>query len=537
MASTAHPFRVETRQRAPCSPDLRFGLTLTSVLTLFAVLVHGYHPYTEDGGVYLTGARRLLDPSLYPRDTAFVTAPTRFSIFAPFVAGLTRLSGLGGSSGLALVVLLLHVATVWATLASSWLLACRCFPERRARSGGVLLLACWLGLPVAGTSLLLMDPYLTARSFATPCLLLALAGVLQSTSAREPNQEKQAANGRRRGLALWAGSIVVATLMHPLMAAYAVGASVLLAWIRVSRAATRALGLAGIGLAALAAAWIVHAFAPAEPPGYTQVALSRSYWFLARWRWYELAGIAGPVAVLTAFAVRDRSHPPDEGSATRALALAGICAAFLATAVSAIFVHQRGPDYLVARLQPMRELEFVYVALIMLLGGWLGRAVLGGRPWRWVAAALLLSVPLYVAARRTTSHSRAIELPWEPPVNAWSQAFVWIRDHAPGDALFALYPDYVKTTGEDAQSFRAIAERSVLADYSKDGGEASIAPQLTKAWVRAQAAQQGLATESDAARRSKLVPLGVSWIVIEAGRPTGLDCPYRNSAVKVCRLQ
>jgi hypothetical protein len=29
---------------------------------------------------------------------------------------------------------------------------------------------------------------------------------------------------------------------------------------------------------------------------------------------------------------------------------------------------------------------------------------------------------------------------------------------------------------------------------------------------------------------------GVSWIVVEQPGPTGLECPYENSAVRVCRV-
>ena len=48
---------------------------------------------------------------------------------------------------------------------------------------------------------------------------------------------------------------------------------------------------------------------------------------------------------------------------------------------------------------------------------------------------------------------------------------------------------YITSPGEDAQSFRAIAERSAMPDYSKDGGEASIMPGLTSAWMSGVVAQ------------------------------------------------
>ena len=123
------------------------------------------------------------------------------------------------------------------------------------------------------------------------------------------------------------------------------------------------------------------------------------------------------------------------------------------------------------------------------------------------------------------------------PRNLWVQAFVWVRGNTAQDALFALDADYINAAGEDAQCFRAITERSALPDYSKDGGEASIAPELAGAWAIGQTAQQGLSEESDAQRTAALRPLGVEWVVMAADAATNFDCPYRNAAVRVCRLR
>ena len=75
---------------------------------------------------------------------------------------------------------------------------------------------------------------------------------------------------------------------------------------------------------------------------------------------------------------------------------------------------------------------------------------------------------------------------------------MWISRNTPKDALFAMDADYITKPGEDAQGFRAIAERSVLPDYSKDGGVVANKPLLTGAWMRGQAVQTGLSTENDA---------------------------------------
>jgi len=51
------------------------------------------------------------------------------------------------------------------------------FPTSR-RAGRVLLVAATLTVPVAGTALFLLDPYLNPRSLSAPAILFALANVL-----------------------------------------------------------------------------------------------------------------------------------------------------------------------------------------------------------------------------------------------------------------------------------------------------------------------------------------------------------------------
>jgi hypothetical protein len=102
--------------------------------------------------------------------------------------------------------------------------------------------------------------------------------------------------------------------------------------------------------------------------------------------------------------------------------------------------------------------------------------------------------------------------------------------------VFALDAEYITQPGEDAQSFRAIAERSVLPDYSKDGGVVTNRSELAASWAQGQTAQAGLNLESDKQRLAALKPLGVTWVVLERGAATGFVCSYANDAVKVCRL-
>jgi hypothetical protein len=506
---------------------------LLAGLTVLAVAVGGYHPFAEDGGLYAAGVKRLLDAGLYPQGAEFVLEPMRWSLFAPAVAGMVRVSHMG----LPTVLLLVHLASVWATLYAAWMLAERCFETRAARTGAVVLLACWLLLPVAGTALLLMDPYVTARSFSTPCMVLALVGALDMTERDAP---------RWRGLLLWGGSMVLAGAMHPLMAAYALGATAVLVCVRSSHRLVRAWGMAAMAAAAVGVAGALQAMARPESTGYVRVALTRTYWFPMEWRWFELVGLAAPLVILYAWTRGVGTHIPDVrygapkfvtvADARSALARMAVVVGATAWVVAMLFARTGAPTHLVARLQPLRAFQVVYLVMVMMLGGLLGERVLRRRAWRWCAAALLLGGVMFGAARSAFPSSNHLELPGRTARNAWVQAFVWIRENTAKGALFALDADYINARGEDAQCFRAIAERSALPDYSKDGGEASIAPELTEAWMKGQAAQAGLSGMTDTERLRVLQPLGVSW-VLDSRAETKLDCPYANGSAKVCRLR
>jgi hypothetical protein len=140
------------------------------------------------------------------------------------------------------------------------------------------------------------------------------------------------------------------------------------------------------------------------------------------------------------------------------------------------------------------------------------------------------------AATQSVSASNHLELPWRPTPNPWSQAFEWARANTPTDALFALDADYITTSGEDAQTFRATAQRSMLPDFSKDGGEAAIRPSLSAAWFAGSTAQQHLSTLTPQQREARLQPLGVTWLILRADAKTNGACPYANAVVKVCPL-
>ncbi len=134
----------------------------------------------------------------------------------------------------------------------------------------------------------------------------------------------------------------------------------------------------------------------------------------------------------------------------------------------------------------MRIYQMVYVVMILAIGEFAGRRVLKRHYWRWTMLVFLVGGSMLFVQMRTFPDSAHIEFPWESPGsfspgsassgNGWEQGFVWIRNHTPNDAVSALDADYITAAGEDAQNFSAIAERSALPDYAKDGGIATMAP-------------------------------------------------------------
>jgi hypothetical protein len=524
--SLASPISLQEIQQEKSQRELRFAIALVTALTPLALLIHGYHPYAEDGGIYMPEIKRLLDPGLYTTGSEFVVKHLQYSLFAPAMAGLVRSLHLR----LEIVLLLVHLVTFWITLFAAWLLAARCYDSRLARAGAVTLLAAWMTLPIAGTSLMLMDPYVTARSFSTPCALLALAGALEFLLPQFELEDWQAR--QRRGLFVCCAALAVAAVMHPLMAAYAFGSVVLLSTITSSNRLVRIWGTLGICLSAVATADGLVLAAPPENSIYQRIMLTRDYWFLNQWHCYEWVGLAAPILILATIGTRRRS---DRNAARVGLSRMAVAAGLTAVVVALLFARPGMETHLVARLQPLRIFQIVYVIMTLALGASLAEQVLQRRPVRWVVAFSLLAGVMAMVERRTFPASTHIEQ-LSRTKNQWERAFSWIAVNTPRDAVFALDVQYITKPGEDAQGFRAIAERSALPDFSKDAGVVTNRPELAAMWLRGQVAQAKLNTETDADRIAALKPLGVTWLVLDSSAVTNLVCEYRNAAVKVCRL-
>ena len=94
-----------------------------------------------------------------------------------------------------------------------------------------------------------------------------------------------------------------------------------------------------------------------------------------------------------------------------------------------------------ARLQPLRSLHFLYIVMFVVMGGFLAEYVLKDRVWRWLLLLIPLSLGMFMGQRALFPASAHVEWPGRAPKNPWAQAFVWIRQDTPVNAMFALDPE------------------------------------------------------------------------------------------------
>ena len=481
------------------------------LLALAAVFVHGYHLGVDDGAIYVPAIKKVFDPQLYPFGAEFFQEHGRMSLFAPLVA----LSARAFHLPVDVAVFLWHIFGIFLLLAAGWRIASLCFISMRARWASVSLLAVLLTVPVAGTALVIADPYLTARSLSTPITMFAIDAFLRD---------------RKLTAFLW---LVITALIHPQMAVFGLGFMIFAAlpghwWPRASSNAVRAAALA----APLPSRWPQgFNFHPVQGT-YRDVLYSRTFFFASLWQWYEWIGVVLPLGILYGFTrIQPRNTQPMFHRICRVLVPFGIFSTL-------VFLVLSSSRYLVnfVRLQPMRSFHVIYVLFYLLVGGLLGEYILKGRTWLWIALFAPLAAGMFAVDRVTYPHSTHIEWPNTNAANPWVAAFLWARHNTPKDAVFALDPRYLAIPEEDQHGFRAIAERSVLADAVKDSGAVSLFPQLTPDW---EAQQQVVAgwnhfQTADFIRLAQQYP--VTWVILQQPAPAGFDCPYHNSAVEVCRI-
>jgi hypothetical protein len=504
------------------------------LLTVLGMWLQGYHPGAEDDGVYLAAIKKDLNPVLYPHDADFFKVQLQATIFDKVIARSVRLTHLPVASAILAWQFISIFLILWGCLRISE----RIFDEAHAQWAAVALIAALLTLPVAGTALYIDDQYLHPRALATAAILAAIAAVLD----------------RRRvvtGLLL-----VLAFVIHPLMASFGISFCIFLSWPTRVRPSV-------YSAAALPLAWVFQSTSPA----WQQAANTRDYYFLSRWQWYEWLGVVAPLFLLGCFyqTARREDLRVDGGAApeganasvgltaslkrcpdtnrgyphtTQARALIASRAALFGVFQFIVALAIMLPPSLqrLRPFQPMRYLHLLYILLFLLIGGTIGQKILRRHAYRWALLFIPLGVGMFWAQRLTFPATPHFEWPGAARGNAWVEAFQWVRDNTPSDSLFALDPYYMKMPGEDFHSFRALAERSVLADYVKDASVATQVPSLSGRWkdeVDAQGGWKDYHLEDFQRLRARF---GVNWVVVASPGVQGLECPFRNRAVLVCRI-
>jgi hypothetical protein len=479
---------------------------LLLLLTAGALLVQGYHPYAEDAEIYLPGVEKILHPGLFPAWREFFLAHASMTLFPNLIAFSLRVTHLPIEAGL----FLWQVASIFLLLLACWELSGLFFSSARARWGGVCLVAALLTIPVAGTALYIMDQYLNPRNLA------AFAGIFMAARTLEKKYVRAL---------LW---LAFAGSMHPLMWVFPF--SFCLLFVVMERFESHFKGTPTAGLAGALFLWMP--LAPAASAAYHEAAKQHAYHYIQNWAWYELLGIVAPLGLFLWFgrtARRREWHLVERVS--RAFVVYG-----LIYLVMALLVDLPSRFEALARLQPLRSLHFLYIVMFVLMGGFLAEYVLRDRVWRWLLLFVPLMVGMFVAQRALFPASAHVEWPGAAPKNPWEQAFVWIRQNTPEDAVFTLDPYYMQIEGEDEVGFRCLAERSRLADGVKDNGVVSMFPPLAEEWwgqVRDQSAWKNLGAEDFSRLKAKY---GVSWVVVQQPGVGGIDCVYQNRDVRVCRL-
>jgi hypothetical protein len=477
------------------------NLGILLLLTAFAILLHGYHPGVEDDGVYLPAIKRQLNPQLYPHDFEFFTLQLQATVFDKLIAGSIRLTHLP----VGIAVLLWHFVSVFLLLWGCWQISRRCFNEPHAQWAAVTTVAVLLTMPVAGTALYLGDQYLHPRLLASGVILGAIVAILDRTYF------------------LAAACLAIALIIHPLMASFGISYCIFLAWKERPRANAPLLALL------FPLGWI---FEPTSD-AWRAAAHTRDYYSLSNWHWYEWLGVFAPLVLLWWFRrVATRGGSTVVAHVTWRLVGYGLFQLAVASTIMLPASLER-----LKPLQPMRYLHLLYLIFVLISGGLIGRHILRRRVFRWLLFFVPLSLVMFYTQRQTFPASPHLEFPGTVSHNSWIQAFEWVRQNTPLDGYFALDPHYMERPGEDFHSFRALAERSALADYVKDPSVATQVPRLAPRWQEQVHAQEGWSHFQAADFQRLKRRFGEDWVVLEGNAAPGMDCPYHNEVLRVCRIE
>jgi hypothetical protein len=479
--------------------------------SILAFAVMGYHPGIEDDSVYLAAVKSNVNPALYPHDAEFFRTQLQATLFDKWVAGFIHVTGIP----VAATELLWQFASIALILFGCWSIARKLFDDPRAQWAGVAMVGAMLTLPVAGTALYLADQHLHPRNVATAIILLAISRILA---------------GKRWQAALL---LLLSFFLHPIMAAMGISFCIFLAVSMLEPVQDWLRGRRWTPSSATAAAFVPLGWMFEKPtPIWHQALETRTYYFLYQWAWYEWLGAIAPLFL---FWLLWRVAEKRGNTLLARFALAVFAYGVFQQAVAMVML---GTPALVrlTPLQPMRFLHLIYVFMALIAGALLGKYLLKASVWRWAVFLLIANGSMFAAQRQQFSGSNHLELPGRQSANQWLQAFDWIRQNTPTDAYFVLDPLYMAKPGEDYHSFRALAERSQLADALKDTAVVTQVPELGPVWKRQVEAQAGWPSFKLADFERLKREFGVNWALVSYPQPAGLQCRWHNDLLAVCQI-
>jgi hypothetical protein len=482
---------------------------LLTLVTFAAILVHGYHPAVEDASIYLPGIKKMLDPSLFPYNAAFFTSHAHMTFFPNLVTLFVRATHLP----LDWALLVLHLLSIFFLLFGCLRLGRFVFRSSVAPWGGVALVAALLTIPVAGTALYIFDEYLNPRSISVPALLFLVVAAYE-----------------RRWVMCGALAIFAAAI-HPLMAAFGIAyvlLSLLLAQFRTSTSSPTS-------ASAARAFTLLLPFGLSQPmtDAYRKILQGNTYFSVLNWEWYEWLGALAPPLLLWWFhRIGEKTSRPGLDRVGRDLAVFG---SIFTIAALVINIPQRFSSLML--LQPMRAFHLIYIAFFVISGGLLADYVLKNKTWRWLLLFLPLCGGMWFKQQQIFSSTQHLELPGRAPSGDWEEAFLWIRQNTPKDAYFALDPQYMNLPGEDQHGFRALAERSMLADSVKDRSAMSMFPQMAETWKQQADAERDWQHFGWSDFQRLKAQFGVDWVVLRRPVNSGMTCPHENPTLLICRVE
>lgn len=479
-------------------------LILTFSVLAFAVM--GYHPGIEDDGVYLSAVKGDLNPALYPHDSEFFRVQLQATLFDKWVAGFVHWTHIP----VAYTEFLWQFASIVLIILGCWSIARQLFQEPLAQWAGVALVASMMTLPVAGTALYLADQHLHPRNISTALILLAVSFILAG----------------KRWLAV--PLLILSFVLHPIMAALGISFCFFLSMALLEPVHVWLRSLRGSLAAAAPLGWMFES----PTPVWRRALETRTYYFLYKWTWYEWLGALAPLLLFWLLWRVAEKH--GETHLSR-FALAIFAYGVFQQAVAMIML---GSPALVrlTPLQPMRYLHLIYFFMALVAGSLLGKYFLKASIWRWAIFLVIINAGMFATQRVLFSASEHLELPGRAETNPWLQAFAWIRINTPTDAYFALDPNYLGAPGEDYHSFRALAERSQLADAIKDTAVVTQVPDLGPVWDRQVSAQAGWSNFKLADFERLKSEFGVDWVLVGYPQPAGLPCSWHNQTLSVCQI-